>query len=609
MAIQLLTETVIAQIAAGEVVERPASVVKELIENALDAGAGSIHVSIQNGGQRLIRVSDDGSGILTAEVELAFARHATSKLRNTDDLTRLATLGFRGEALSSIASVSQVTLVTRHRDDSIGIQLRIEGGTVTRRQSVGAPAGTVITVENLFYNTPARLKFLKKETTEKRYITSLITRYAMAYPHIRFLLEQDGREIFRTSGSGQLADVIVKTLGLEHFRQMLEVDAQDSARDDRPEVRVYGYTSAPEYHRADRTHITLFVNGRWIQDSSLSFAVAQAYQNVMQDGRYPVSILMIQLPAHEVDVNVHPTKAEVRFRDSHAVFATVQRAVRQAVLELINAPEVSSGYSVISPDARERFNFPSSSDSRFSGFGSNWYSGQDQLEMDLSLDNPGQVALRRANNDDTDWSDIPEGMGAPDKPRTLPVLRVVGQIGATYIIAEGPAGMYLIDQNAAHERVIYEEVEDIIVGGKTPEYLTLEQFTFDVSSADSRALELQSEVFQALGFLLEVFGPNTMSVRRVPALLRQVELSDFFREIVKLLRDDPQMGEDVFRDALLLRVARGGSVRAGQVLKTEQMQDIVRRLERSRTPLSCPEGRSTLIHISGDQLAREFRRG
>ncbi|MEQ8677857.1 MAG: DNA mismatch repair endonuclease MutL [Aggregatilineales bacterium] len=609
MVIQLLTETVIAQIAAGEVVERPASVVKELIENALDAGAGSIHVTIQNGGQKLIRVSDDGSGIQVAEVDLAFARHATSKLRITDDLSRLSTLGFRGEALSSVASVSQVTLVTRHREDTIGVQLRVDGGVVVRRQSIGAPAGTVITVENLFYNTPARLKFLKKEATEKRYITALITRYAMAYPHVRFLLEQDGREIFRTSGSGQLADVIVKTLGLEHFRQMLEVDAQESARDDRPEVHVFGFTSAPEFHRSDRTHITLFVNGRWIQDTSLTYAVVQAYQSVIQDGRYPISVLMITLPPHEVDVNVHPTKAEVRFRDNNAVFETVQRAVRQAVLELINAPDVSSGYSVIYPESRGNTTIPSPQ-GRFSNFGSNWYSGQDQLEMDLTLDNPGQVAPRRANDDGHDeWHNIPDGMGAPAKPRTLPVLRVVGQIGATYIIAEGPAGMYLIDQNAAHVRVIYEEVEDILKLGDIPEQLALDQFTFDVSSADGRALELQADVFQSMGFLLEAFGPNTMSVRRIPAIIRQAELSDFFREIVKVLRDEPQMAEDIFRDELLLRVARGGAVRAGQVLKTEQMQDIVRRLERSRTPLKCPEGRSILIHMSGDQLAREFRRG
>ncbi len=602
MGIALLAETVIAQIAAGEVVERPASVVKEMIENALDAGANTILVNIGSGGRALIQVSDDGSGIPSDEVEIALARHATSKLRQTDDLNRLSTLGFRGEALSSIAAVSQLTLTSRHREEQLGTQIRVDGGVITHRSEIGAPAGTVVRVENLFYNTPARLKFLKKESTEKRYITALVTRYAMAYPAVRFSLEHDGREVFRTNGTGQLADVIIKTLGLNNFRLMLEVEAHDPERENRPEVSVYGFTSSPEYHRSDRTQVTLFVNGRWVQDSSLTYAVTQAYNNLITDGRYPISVLMIRLPPHEVDVNVHPTKAEVRFRNANAVFTTVQRAVRQAVLEMVNAPAPDSGYTVRRHDAM----MPNSPRSISAN---KWYSGANQMDLDLTLDNPEvPTTNRRRDDDEHELSHIPEGAGVPAKPRTLPVMRVVGQIGAMYIIAEGPAGMYLVDQNAAHERVIYEQMVDLVSGKGELNIVSLENFTFDGSSAVIRSIELHRDAFSEVGLQIEPFGPNTLAVREIPEILQQSDLERFCSQLIRALQEYPQMSSDEFMQKLIGLIARNTAVRSGQVLKHEQMQDIVRQLERSESPLVCPEGRPTLIHMSGDQLAREFKR-
>jgi DNA mismatch repair protein MutL len=277
--IQVLADEVISQIAAGEVVERPASVVKELMENSLDAGAQNIHVDIVDGGQKRIRISDDGQGIPADEVQLALMRHATSKLRNAEDLQRIRTLGFRGEALSSVAAVSHLTLVTRHRDEEIGTQIRVEGGRLAQNKAIGSPAGTVITVENLFYNTPARLKFMKSENTEKRNIAKLVMNYAMAYPQIRFVLMQDGREAFRSAGSGNLADVVVKVLGLDYFKEMLEVSGEEIIRTSGGLIRVFGFVSQPSLHRKDRSAINVFVNGRAVQDnghlrdySSLSFA-------------------------------------------------------------------------------------------------------------------------------------------------------------------------------------------------------------------------------------------------------------------------------------------------------------------------------------------------
>jgi DNA mismatch repair protein MutL len=308
MAIQILSEVVAAQIAAGEVVERPASVVKELIENALDAGAHVIRVEVEAGGRRLIRITDDGQGIPGDEAELAFTRHATSKLRTIDDLDTIQTLGFRGEALASVASVAKVILLTRTADEPTGTLIRMEGGRIVDHHAAGTPVGTTITVEQLFYNTPARLKFLKAETTERRHIDAVVTRMAMAYPNVRFSLMQDGRLTFSTSGAGDLADVLVEVLGVETMRAMLPVNPVEPSRPDLPPITVYGYTSAPQLNRNTRSHITLFVNGRHIQDASLSHATCQAYHTLMHSDRYPISILMINMPPEDVDVNVHPQK-------------------------------------------------------------------------------------------------------------------------------------------------------------------------------------------------------------------------------------------------------------------------------------------------------------
>ncbi len=332
MPIKLLSEMVAAQIAAGEVVERPVSAVKELLENALDAGASYVRIEVEGGGRRLIRITDNGCGIPRDETELAFARHATSKLYNLDDLYSIQTLGFRGEALASIATVSQVTLSTRTADEPTGTLIRLDAGRIVEQRSVGAPVGTVITVENLFFNTPARFKFLKSESTERRHIDTLVTRYAMAYPDVRFSLIQDGRETFTTSGTGDLADVLIEALGMDTMREMLQVKSMGRSRPDLPEISVYGFVSAPHINRNTRSHITLFVNGRHIQDSSLTYAVSQAYHTLIPAERFPIAVLLISLPASEVDVNVHPTKAEVRFRSPDAVFSAVQRAVRHTVV-------------------------------------------------------------------------------------------------------------------------------------------------------------------------------------------------------------------------------------------------------------------------------------
>ncbi|GAB4324242.1 MAG: DNA mismatch repair endonuclease MutL [Phototrophicales bacterium] len=579
MTIQMLSDQLISQIAAGEVVERPASVVKELLENALDAGASNIHILVNSGGRKLISVSDDGAGIAAHEVELAFTRHATSKLQSIDDLMRIMTLGFRGEALSSIAAVSQVQVITRARGEDVGTQMKIDGGCVKQHQPVGAPVGTVIRVENLFFNTPARLKFLKSENTEKKQITTLVTRYAMAYPSVRFVLEQDGREVFRSNGTGQLADVLIKILGLNHFRQMIDVFAEDRALEGRPAVRVSGFCSLPEFHRADRTNITLFVNGRWIQDTKLTYAVIQAYRGMLNEGRFPVAVLLIDIAPEEVDVNVHPTKAEVRFRDPQAVFSVVQRGVREALVKT----------TIPSQDFNSQTHFVFSQHS--SDFSSKLI---DNTPLPYVTDTQDQEL--------EDLSYIPEGLGAPQKPRTLPPLRLVGQIGATYIIAEGPAGMYLIDQHAAHQRILYEQyMADYLNQTISQQALSSAQ-TLEVTAKQLKQLENRLGTLETLGFKLSLFGTTTFRIEAVPALISQLNPIDLMSHILNVL-DQANV-----EDRIIQLVCEFAAVKSGQVLNQDAMQSIIRQLERCQSPQIAPDGKPTLIHMSGEQLAREFNK-
>lgn len=588
MPIQVLPDDVVARIAAGEVVERPASVVKELLENSIDAGADAIHVEVSESGRRLIRISDNGSGIGGDEVELAFTRHATSKLRTSDDLERLSTLGFRGEALSSIAAVSHTTVITRQREEKMGSSLYIQGGIVQQRKAVGAPAGTVITIENLFYNTPARLKFLKSDNTEKRQIQTVISRYAMAYPNIRFVLKQDGREQFRSSGTGELADVVVKVLGLENFRHLVEVSSEEVPHGGYPKIGVYGYVSEPSLNRNDRSRLIMFINGRSIQDNALNHAVTQAYHTLVETGRYPYAVLLLTMPPDFVDVNVHPTKAEVRFRDANQVFVAVQRAVRRAILDFADTTGVET--------IRQ---------------GEDWYQNANaslgrKTQMNMSLESPdfGRFVERDIYDDDADLDYIPEGAGQSSKPRTLPLLRVVGQIGATYIVAEGPAGMYLIDQNAAHERILYESLRVAIESDKLETTFLQESVSVLLSPEQATQLQKYGEEFSRIGFEIEVFGPNTFVVRAIPDAVIHRPIDTAIEQILAYIKTVDKVDTEDFVMALALVSA----VKSGQVMSIEEMQALIRQLERCPSPHDSPTGQATMIHMSREHLAREFGR-
>ncbi len=613
MSIQVLPDVVAAQIAAGEVVERPASVVKELIENAIDASATSIIVEIERGGQRLIRVSDDGVGIPAAEAALAFARHSTSKLRTVDDLNAITTLGFRGEALASIAAVSRTRLVTRFHAEQVGAEVLVEGGELRAERPAGAPVGTVVEVENLFFNTPARLKFLKSESTERRHITQLVTRYALAYPRVRFQLIQEGREQFHSTGSGDLADVLVEAFGLESFRDMLEVSPLPPARPDLPPIEVYGFASVPALNRANRSHIVLFVNGRAIMDQSLSYAVIQAYHTLIPQGRYPLAILLIALPPEEVDVNVHPTKAEVRFRAPDAAFSAVQRAVRQAVVGQAPVPSVGRAFPAASnsgwPAADHDYNLVPASRPLLPG--------EEQLRLELRAFDAGRHARHVPPPDfapvtrrdaPADPTAIPAGPQGPPRPRTLPVLRVVGQVGAAYIVAEGPAGLYLIDQHAAHERILYEQFTARQAAMQPVTQHALPSTTVELPGAAALLVEENLATLEALGFVLEPFGTSTIRVRAVPALLAGRDPAEVLHGLVEDLELGTSPSEATLEARLIRRICKAAAIKAGQLLTFAEMQTLIQQLERCESPHTCPHGRPTMLHISAGELTRLFGR-
>ncbi len=563
--IQILPPEVASKIAAGEVVERPASVVKELVENALDAGATDIRVEIRQGGRRLIQVADNGCGIPADEVELAFARHATSKLRDVQDLERIASLGFRGEALASIAAVAHVTLLTRPPEEMVARRVRVEGGRLVENRPAAAPAGTLVTVEHLFYNVPARQKFLRQPATETAYIHEVVTRYALAYPERRFELVSEGRSLFLSPGSGELRDVLAAVLGVEEAEALLPVEAEGEHG-----ARLVGFLSPPSLHRASRADIAFFVNRRWIQDRSLSAAVSQAYHTFLPVGRFPVAFLFLEMPPSEVDVNVHPTKREVRFRHGQAVFSLVQAAVRKVLTAQapVAAPFAPAwipphGHGAPTPAAPPAGPQPSSM--------------------------PSTAAL---------WPDT----------ASLPPLRVVGQVALTYIVAEGPDGLYLIDQHAAHERVLYEELTAERADAP-PSQALLHPLPVRLTPRQAAALGEHVEHLRRYGFDLEPFGGDTWLLRGVPPMLHRGDPARALGDILDELAEGTARPLEDSREArVVASICKQVAVKAGQALSLEEMRELVHRLERTRSPRTCPHGRPTMILIQAALLARQFGR-
>ena len=577
MPIRVLPPQVAARIAAGEVVERPASIVKELVENSLDAGATRIAVEITAGGTDSIRVSDDGCGIDAGEMAIAFQRHATSKLDAGEDLSRILTLGFRGEALPSIAAVSEVEAVSRPPGSQAAAAISLGPEVEPTTSARGSPAGTSISVRRLFERQPARRKFLRSPSSEATAVASAVTHYAMAYPEVRFSLTVDGRKTLSSPGTGDLRDAIAAVYGADVAAGMLMVAPGEGP------VQVTGLVAPPHISRAGRGYVSLFVNRRWIQNRRLTFAVEEAYQGMLMVNRRPIAVINLRVPHEDVDVNVHPTKAEVRFRHESAVFAAVQKAVRRALLEGAPVPGVEQygGSFTAGTVLRGQPSMPPL-----------WRHG-----IEIESRTAGGVVV---------VDDYRAEPGAASTPAAaLPALRVIGQFGAVYIVAEGADGMYLIDQHAAHERVLYEKFVALRARSEPESQGLLEPVTVDLSPGQRAALNRESEGLREHGMEIEAFGDGAFVVRAVPKSLAAGDVREGVARLLDLVIEE---GELEGRDRVAMSLACHGAVRAGKTLALEEIRDLVRQLEGCGTPNTCPHGRPTMIHMSADLLAREFGR-
>jgi len=544
MPIKVLSPEVASKIAAGEVIERPSSVVKELLENSLDAGATEITVEAQNGGVSFLRVTDNGCGLSAVEAEIAIRRHATSKITKLDDLEHISTLGFRGEALPSIAAVADVEILSKDPDSNAATYLHLENGKVTAREKKSRPRGTTITVHHLFRSFPARLKFLKSPSTEAGHLATFVGQYSLAFPEVKFQTIIDGRVNLRTSGNGDLRLAIAEIYGLEIAQKMLVVASGEAM------IKIEGLCSPPSVQRSSRSYLSFFVNRRYVRNSLLSKAVEAAYGGLLMTGRHPVVILNISIPPEEVDVNVHPTKLEVKFRSNNAVFTAVQKALNNA---LVKAP------------------LPA---------------------VTISPDNDARAASL--------WERSPVAAAG------LPVLRTLGQLSASYILAEGPEGLYLIDQHAAHERVLFEKIMAQRAEKKPELQGMLEPLAIELTPEQDQVFRRSADLLHEFGFDMEPFGERTWLLRAVPAMLNNTNLKETVKELLDMLgnEQDSQKREHKVAQSL----ACHGAIRAGEALDTEDMRRLITQLERTSQPGTCPHGRPTMIHLSSQQLKKEFGR-
>jgi len=598
MVIRVLASELAAQIAAGEVVERPASAVKELLENAIDAGAHQITVEILGGGVEQIRVTDDGHGIPAAEVELAFEHHATSKVATQEQLDAIATLGFRGEALPSIAAVSRLTLTTRPAQAQAGYQIEKHWGQAVRSGPHASPPGTSVTVADLFGNLPARRKFLKSASAESGRVHDLFSRYALAYPEIRFQLKSGGRTGLSTPGNGKWDEAFLAVYGPEVAGQMLEVAGED------PETgyRIDGFAGAAGLNRANRSYMTLLVNRRWIQSRVLTFALEEAYHGLLPEKRYPMAVLNLTLPFSDVDVNSHPAKREVRFHHESRVYSLLQKAVRSALIAESPVPRL--GVAGLPAGGRGPGGDPPAS----AGFFRNPF---DRTLFNRNSSGAGPPGMKvGGGNPSSAAGGLETYAGPADAAATLrqalPILRVVGQIKLTYIVAESPDGMYLVDQHAAHERVIFDRLRQQAASNSPQSQPLLQPVSVELSPAQLEVLQSNLTLLASNGFQIEPFGESTYLVRAVPSVLNTSDPARSFTDLLDLVAFEGLVRQQ--EDALTASLACHSAIRAGKALSDEEMRALLEQLEATDNPHTCPHGRPTLLHFSEYQMEREFGR-
>lgn len=623
--IRVLSKETIDKIAAGEVVERPESVVKELLDNAIDSGATAVNVEIRDGGVSLIRVTDNGCGIGREEIPTAFLRHATSKLKDADDLYRINTMGFRGEALASICGVSQVELVTKRQEDLLGSRYRIEGGVEKDIEEIGAPDGTTIVVRNLFYNVPVRKSFLKTKVTETAYVSNVCEKTALSHPDISIRLVSDGRLLLHTIGNGNVKDVIYTVYGRDIIRECIEIDSEYDEG-----IRVHGYVGKPIIARAKRDFEVFYVNGRNINSDIIRKAVEDAYEPFMMQHRFPFALVMLDISPETVDVNVHPKKSEVRFSDTKLVYDAVKSVIKNALLgdiviaepkleeikkeeikktlfmEIQEEAEKKPGYTEtnvfdkekIKPDIRRAEPFEIK-----------------KQEMDKKTEIPASEYILR----ESEPVDYMKSAGSKDKEQLklnlsflseekTPYFKLIGQVFDTYWIIEYEDSLYLIDQHAAHEKVNYERLLNSVKNGSVTSQQIYPPVILSLSLKEQELFEKYFSSFEKLGYEIEKTSDRDYFIRAVPAILPELKDSELIKELIDGLDEERGMQTPELLLDKLASMSCKQAIKGNRHVDRIEMEALIKDLLKLENPYNCPHGRPTIIKWTKKELDKMFKR-
>lgn len=673
--IVLLDDLTINQIAAGEVIERPANVVKELVENSLDANATSVSVEIENGGITYMRITDNGKGIEPDDIDLAFERHATSKIRRAEDLVRVSTMGFRGEALASIAAIAKVEMVTRTKNNETGTKVIVEGGNILSKEECGAPIGTTITIRELFYNTPVRYKFLKKDFTEGGYIETAVERIALIHPEVGFKLINNNKEVLHTSGNGNMTDVVYNVFGKDIASNLVDVNFQYE------NIRVTGVVGKPEIARSNRSNQMFYVNGRFIKDKTLSAAAEEAYRTMIPHGKFGFCILNINIPPEQVDVNVHPAKLEVRFSEEGKVFKAIHYAIKNTLLgvDLVRedddnnyVPDVKNITSEDSSKNTDTFgskvvpisenvapkrtlfdifkgkqeknntvkeeelkdneyiievtqkeekekksfmnNLTTNSESKITRpieiKNPEEIENLHKLETNTETDEDANVESKDTNNTITEESQVNTFFEKDFSDKApIPEYKILGVAFDTYILLQMDEDIYILDQHAAHERVLYEKIKENFYrsGGKEVQMLLLPDI-LEVSKRDMHMIKDHIDLFEQAGFALEEFGENTIKINGVPVICYEMDTKALFMDILDGIDITTRTNKQDIEEKFIATVACKAAVKANMKLDEREIRGLLDQMLLLDNPFTCPHGRPTAIRITKYEIEKKFGR-
>lgn len=636
--IQVLDQVTIDKIAAGEVVERPASVVKELVENAIDAKAAAVTVEVKEGGISFMRIADNGCGIDREDVPGAFLRHSTSKIRNAEDLEHISSLGFRGEALSSIAAVSQVELITKTPEDSFGTRYMISGGKEEGMEDIGAPDGTTFLVRQLFYNVPARRKFLKTAMTEAGHVSDLMTRMALSHPHISFQFINNGQSKLHTSGNGNLRDVIYHIYGREIAANLINVTYEKNG------IRITGYIGAPLISRGNRNFETYFINGRYVKSSIIYKAIEDAYKDFTMQHKYPFTVLHIEVVGEDVDVNVHPTKMEVRFHNQQMVYNSIYEAVDQALHEKELIPEVTidvpkavpkaqvkpepvaRSKEVIQPEVnksakvqpekasgeRDLDYFMEQMKKRVMSYhqqnSSAEVKGKSEIfKPQVQVDRVKEAAASYRAKQSPEQMTLFDGKLLDKEKRAN--YKIIGQVFDTYWLVEFDNSLYIIDQHAAHERVLYEKTLKEMKTREFTSQMISPPVILNLTMQEAQLLRAYKDQFTRIGFEFEEFGQDSYAVRSVPANLFSIAKKELLMEMIDSLSEEVHRRQSSeLLDEKIASMSCKAAVKGNMRLSAQEVDALIGELLKLDNPYHCPHGRPTIISMSKRELEKKFKR-